>query len=102
MSGFYFVGGPASAGDFSAPGCKRPEPAPGPGTVEVLDASGAVIASGTSTEGRFVRLALAPGSYTIRGTFTGATVNEAHPVHTQSVVIPSGETVRQDFFLDIP
>ena len=102
VSGFYLVGGPASAGDFSAPHCVRPEPLPGPGTVEVLDGSGAVVATGTSKRGRFARIALAAGTYTIRGLFTDATINGVHPTQTKTLVIPAGDTVRQDFFLSIP
>jgi hypothetical protein len=100
LSGFYVRGGPALM--FSAPGCKRPEPKPDAGTVEVLDASGAVVATASSTAGVLVQIALAPGSYTIRGTFKSAEINSGHPQDTESLSIPAGHTVRQDFFLDVP
>jgi hypothetical protein len=101
VSGFYVVGGPLAR--FSSPGCRRPEPPPAAGTVEVLDpATGAVIARQTSVSGTLVQIPLAAGTYTIRGTFLDATVDEAHPVETQSVSIVAGYTVRQDFFLSVP
>lgn len=100
ISGFYLIGGPLAR--FSDPHCKRPEPPPGAGTVEVIGPSGAVVATQTSTQGRFVEIPLPAGSYTIRGTFLGATINNVHPARTVPVVIPAGHTVRQDLFLNIP
>jgi hypothetical protein len=101
VSGFFLVGGPLGRG-FSTPGCKLPPPPPGSGSVDVLNASGAIVASETSAPGRFVEIPLAPGSYTVVGTFLNATINDVHPTATESVVIPSHDTVRQDFFLNIP
>ena len=101
VSGFYLVGGPDSR-RFSTPGCRLPEPPPGSGTVEVLNASGALVAMQTSGYGHFVEIPLPPGTYTANGTFLGATVNGVHPKEAESVVIPPGRTVRQDFFLSIP
>jgi hypothetical protein len=100
VSGFYLNGGPLAR--FSYPHCRRPEPKPGAGTVAVLDASGDVVATKTSKENEFVRIPLAAGSYTIRGTFLDAEINFVHPMRTESVVIPAGHTVRQDFSLSIP
>ncbi len=100
VSGFYLDGGPAIR--FSSPGCKRPEPKPGAGIVEVSDASSAVVADVTSARGRFVEIPLTAGSYTIAGTFLEATINEVHPTQTESLVIPAGHSVRQDFVLSIP
>jgi hypothetical protein len=100
VSGFYLVGGPDSR-RFSTPGCRLPAPPPGSGTVEVINASGAVVATQTSERRHFVEIPLPPGSYTIIGTFLDATINEVHPKHTESVLIPAGDTVRQDFFLSI-
>jgi hypothetical protein len=99
VSGFYLVGGPAPH-YFSAPRCPRPPP--GAGTVEVIDPSGAVIATQTSTRGKFVEIALPAGSYTIRGTFLNAAINGVHPTRSESLVIPAGHSVRQDFILSIP
>jgi hypothetical protein len=101
VSGFFLVGGPPDR-RFSDPGCKLPIPAPGAGTVEVTNTSGAVVATQTSTSGHFVEIPLPAGSYTITGTFLGATVNDVHPRESEAVVIPPGHTVRQDFFLNIP
>jgi len=100
VSGFYLVGGRLTR--FSAPGCKRPAQSPAGGTVEVMNASGAVVARRTSENGHFAEIALPPGSYTITGTFLSATVNGAHPKRTESVAIQAGYTVRQDFFLGVP
>jgi hypothetical protein len=100
LSGFYLSGGPSRS--YSAPGCKRPEPKSGAGTVEVTGASGVVVASMTSTRGQLVKIPLPPGSYTIRGTFLDAEINGVHPTETESVVIPAGHTVRQDFSLSVP
>ncbi len=67
-----------------------------------MNASGAVVATQTSVSGHFVEIPLPAGSYTITGTFGDATINGAHPKHTQSLVIPPGHTVREDFFLSVP
>jgi hypothetical protein len=99
VSGFYLVGGPLT--QFSAPNCKRPGSPPGAGVVEVINATGALVATQTSTRGRFVKIPLPAGSYKIRGTFLNATVNGTHPTETQSLTVPTGHTVRQDFFLSI-
>ena len=101
VTGFYLEGGPVDR-RFSTPHCKLPEPAPGAGSVDVIDPSGVTVATKTSAQGHFVEIALPAGSYTIRGTFLNATINGVHPIHTQSVVIPAGHTVRQDFILSIP
>jgi hypothetical protein len=100
VSGFYLVGGPSVP--FSDPGCKRSVLPPGAGTVEVTNASGAIVATQTSARGHLVEITLPAGSYTITGTFLNATVNGVHPKEPESVVIPPGDTVRQDFFLAIP
>jgi hypothetical protein len=100
VSGFYLDGGPLAS--FSDPGCKRPAPPPGAGTVEVTNANGALVGTQTSSYGQFIRIPLPAGSYTITGTFLGARVNGAHPTISESVVVPPGQTVRQDFFLSIP
>ena len=99
ISGFFLGGGPLVS--YSDPGCKRPPAAPGAGTVEVMSASGAVVASQTSTTGHFVKIPLPAGSYTVRGTFLGATEDGTHPRDTEAVAIPAGHTVRQDFSLSI-
>lgn len=100
VSGFYLDGGPLVV--FSDRGCKRPAPIPDAGMVEVTSASGAVVATQTSTRGHLVEIPLPPGSYTITGTFLDATINGVNPKQSESVVIPSGETVREDFFLSVP
>jgi hypothetical protein len=100
VSGFYLDGGPLTR--FSDPACKRPAPKPGAGTVEVTNASGAEVATQSSAGGHFVEILLPPGTYMVTGTFLGATINGVHPKQSESVVIPPGHTVRQDFFLDIP
>lgn len=100
ISGFFLVGGP-DARRFSSPGCKLPAPPPGAGTLEVTNASGTLIATQTSASGHFVEIPLPAGSYTITGTFLGATIDNVHPKRSESLVIPPGHSVRQDFFLSI-
>jgi hypothetical protein len=100
VSGFYLDGGPLAR--FSDPGCRRPAPSPAAGTVEVRSSGGAVVATQTSSYGHFVRIPLPAGSYTITGTFLGATINGVHPTESAPLVIPPGDAVRQDFFLSIP
>jgi hypothetical protein len=100
VSGFYIVGGPAAR--FSAPNCKRPAPPPGAGVVEVINATGALVATQRSTAGHLVKIRLPVGSYTVRGTFLNAIVDGDHPRKTQSLTVPVGHTVRQDFFLSVP
>jgi hypothetical protein len=100
VSGFYLEGGPIAR--FSAPNCKRPEPPPGAGMVEVISATGALVTTQTSTAGHLVKIKLPAGSYTIRGTFLNATINGTHPTKTTSLTIPAGHTVRQDFILSVP
>jgi hypothetical protein len=100
VGGFYLVGGPLAR--FSDPGCKRPAPPPGAGSVDVMNASGTIVATQTSNRGHFVVIPLPAGSYTITGTFGDATINGMHPKKTVSLVIPPGHTVRQDFFLSVP
>ena len=102
VSGFYVTSGKPPR-YFSAAKCPRhPEPSPAAGAVEVLDATGAVVATQTSVAGQFDEIPLPPGSYTIRGTFLDTTINGVHPVKSESVVIPAGHTVRQDFILSVP
>ncbi len=102
VSGFYVATGPPLH-YFSAPKCPRhPEPPPAAGTVEVANATGAVVATQTSVAGQFAEIPLPAGSYTIRGTFLDTTTNGVHPLKSESVVIPAGHTVRQDFVLSVP
>jgi hypothetical protein len=101
ISGFYLDGGPLQR--FSAPDCRRPAPPPQAGTVEVSNpATGAVVATQTSADGKFAEIPLPAGSYTIVGTFLDDTDNGGHPKVSESVTIPPGHTVRQDFFLNVP
>ena len=74
-----------------------------------MSAGGEVVATQTSEDGHFVEIPLPAGSYTITGTFLKATICTGwatetcvHPKETESVVIPAGYTVRQDFVLQIP
>lgn len=101
VSGFYLVGGPPDR-RFSTPGCRLPEPPSGPGTAEVVSATGTVVATATSTGGHLAVIPLPAGTYTVRGTFLNATENGVHPTRTESVTIPAGHIVRQDFLLSIP
>jgi hypothetical protein len=76
--------------------------------VEVMNASGGVVATQTSAEGHFVEIPLPPGTYTITSTFlsatfcTGAgTADCVHPTETYAVTITAGYAVRKDFVVQI-
>lgn len=100
VSGFYLDGGPLRL--FSSPGCSRPEQPSGAGSVEVLNESGTLVATGTSEYGHLVEIQLPAGTYELRATFLDALINGVHPIETTSVEIPSGDSVRLDFVLQIP
>jgi hypothetical protein len=101
ISGFYLEGGPVMR--FSAPGCRLPAPPPQAGTVEVIDAAtGVTVATQSSVNGKFVEIPLAAGTYTIVGTFLEAAFNGSHPTQTESITIPPGHSLREDFFLSVP
>ncbi len=89
---------------WSEPRCTPRPGEPGAGIVTVRDpADGAVVASQTVTRGQLATIPLAPGAYSIQGTFGDATINE-HPGESflTTVQILPGQTVRQDVFLDVP
>jgi hypothetical protein len=100
IGGFYYDGGPSIT--FSRPKCRRPEPKPSAGSVEVLDSSGTVVAASTVVDGELADIPLTPGTYTLRGTFLDTLENGAHPVQTELVVIEAGHRVRQDFVWNGP
>lgn len=102
ISGLYIVGGPLRL--WSEPHCMPRPGEPGAGTVTVRDpANGSIVAAQTITRGHLATIALAPGTYTIQGTFANATINsqpgESFPT---TVEIPAGKTIRQDVFLNVP
>jgi hypothetical protein len=102
ISGLYVVGGPL--GMWSEPHCKPRPGKPGPGTITVREAAtGTVVATQTVAAGDLATIPLAPGSYTIQGTFGNATINE-HPGESfpKTVQIEAGRTIRQDVFLNVP
>ena len=102
ISGLYIVGGPLRL--WSEPRCTPRPGEPGAGIVTVRDpANGVVVASQTVTRGHLATIPLAPGTYSIQGTFGDATTNE-HPGESfpTTVQILPGQTVRQDVFLNVP
>jgi hypothetical protein len=78
--------------------------------VEVMNASGEVVATQTSDGGHLVEIPLPPGSYTITSTFvsvnncggTGGPENCVHPDKTYPVTIQAGYTVRENYFYGVP
>ena len=102
VSGLYVVGGPLAL--WSEPRCTPHPGEPGAGTITVRDpVNGAVVASQTVTRGHLATIPLAPGTYTIQGTFGSATINEQPGQSFPATVeIPPGKTVRQDVFLNVP
>jgi hypothetical protein len=102
VSGLYVVGGPLTR--WSEPRCKPHPGEPRAGTITVTDAAnGAIVASQAVSRGQLATIPLAPGKYTIRGTFANATINErlAQSFPT-TVEVSAGKTVRQDVFLGVP
>jgi hypothetical protein len=102
ISGLYIVGGPLRR--WSEPRCMPRSGEPWAGTVTVRDpANGSIVTSQTVTRGHLAKIPLAPGTYTIQGTFGNATINgrpgESFPT---TVEIQAGKTVRQDVFLNVP
>ncbi len=102
ISGLYVVGGPLRL--RSEPRCRVQPGVPGAGTITVRNPiSGSVVATQTVASGHLATIPLAPGTYSIQGTFGDATINE-HPGESfpTTVQIPPGKTVRQDVFLNVP
>ncbi len=102
ISGLFVVGGPLRR--WSEPRCTPRPGEPGAGIVTVRDpANGVVVASQTVIRGHLATIPLAPGTYSIQGTFGNATINE-HPAESfpATVQILPGHTVRQDVFLNVP
>ena len=93
VTGIYVQGGAI------IPGCKIAPRGPYAGTVTVFDAStGARVASETlSADGRLFRIALAPGTYTVRARERGGL-----RIAPLTVRIPRGHRVRDDLFIDVP
>ncbi len=102
LSGLYVVGGPFR--QWSEPHCTYRPGEPGAGTITVREpAGGAIVASQTVTAGHLATIPLAPGTYTLEGTFGEATINsQAGKSFPTTVQIPPGKIVRQDVFLDVP
>jgi hypothetical protein len=76
---------------------------PGAGTITITDpASDAVIATAHVANGQLATIPLAPGTYTITGTFADATFNGQDGQASASVTIPGGEIIRQDVAINIP
>lgn len=93
VAGIYIQGGAI------IPGCKMAPRGPYAGTVTVFDAStGARVASETlHADGRLFRIALAPGTYTVRARERGGL-----RIGPLRVSIPPGHRVRDDLFIDVP
>jgi hypothetical protein len=97
VSGLYLDGGPLSFVPRCGPGT------PTAGTITVTSpTTGAVVASDNVANGQLATVPLAPGTYTITGTFAHAFVNN-QPIETLplQVTIPAGDTVRQDVVANI-
>ncbi len=97
VSGLFLAGGPPS----HSPHCRSGTPSPGTITV-TSSATGAVVASDNVAYGQLATIPLAPGTYTIHGTFADAFSND-QPIEAQprQVTIVAGYTVRQDVVASI-
>jgi hypothetical protein len=98
ISGLYVAGGPFEV----FPGrCRKGVPEPG--TITVTEStSGITVAHTTVAKGQLAHIALTPGSYTIDGTFSDATINGKPMTSSASVTIPPARTVRLDVIASIP
>jgi hypothetical protein len=92
VSGLFLDGGPLRR----AKRCRRGTPAAGTITV-TSQATGKTVADDTLATGRLARIRLAPGTYTIAGTFADAFAN-GQPIQARprTVTIAADTTVRQD------
>jgi hypothetical protein len=98
ISGLYVAGGPFEV----FPGRCR-NGVSGPGTITVTDsASGTTVARTTVAKGQLATIPLAPGTYTIDGTFSDATINGKSMTSSASVTIPPRRTVRLDVIASVP
>jgi hypothetical protein len=102
VSGLYLSGGPSIRRSTSH--CASFADKSGAGTVIVLDPlTGSLIAQASVPPGRLVKIPLLPGTYEVYGIFRNVTINGAEArTDPISLVIPDGETVRQDMDLSIP
>jgi len=102
VSGFFLDGGPLR--HWSEPRCGARRGTPGAGTITVSNAAGTVVVATQSvTDGKFGRIPLAPGTYTLTGTFANAFSNgQRIKTRPQTVTIGRGQTVRQDVVESIP
>ena len=102
MSGLFLVGGPLVL--YSAATCYSIVGTPSAGTITVTDpTTGMTAAKQTVAEGQLAHFRLAPGSYTITGTFADANAGGVRlTTPAQTVNIPHGDTVRQDAVASIP
>ncbi len=102
VSGLYLDGGPERSRSVSR--CASLSGEPGPGTIAVTDpVTGATVATKTVASGHLATFPLPAGTYTISGTFGGATINgQPGRSFPQTVQIPPGKTVRQDVVLSVP
>ena len=93
VTGIYVQGGAV------LPGCRMLPRGPYAGTVTVFDAStGARVASETlHVDGRLFRIALAPGTYTVRAKERGGL-----RIRPMTVTIAPHHRVRDDLFIDVP
>ncbi len=98
VSGLFLDGGPLRL----SPHCRSGTPSPG--TITVTSSStGAIVASDSVASGQLATIPLAPGTYTIQGTFGNAFSNgQAMRTPQQQVTIAAGYTVRQDVVVNIP
>lgn len=97
ISGLFLGGGPPR----SSPRCRVGTPSPGTITV-TSPTTGTVIASDSVVSGQLATIPLAPGTYTMQGTFDNAFSNgQAIMTPQQSVTIVAGYTIRQDVVANI-
>jgi hypothetical protein len=101
ITGLYLVGGPALA--YSSPECRRPSDRteqPAPGTIDVREPNGTLVASRTTKRGHLETYRLKPGRYRVSGSGSGGP--GAQQRVGRSVTIRAGYTTRRYVIEPVP
>jgi hypothetical protein len=103
ITGLYLVGGPALP--YSSPHCRRPSgetERPAPGTIDVRDPTGTLVASRTTKRGRLETFRLRPGRYRVSGGPSTSGSGSAQQRLARSVTIRAGYTTRRYVIEPVP
>ena len=95
VSGIYLEGGPLIL--YSAPRCRHPAGIPVAGTITVRRAGGPIVSAVRVAQGGLATITLPAGHYDVSGV-----AHDGGRTLAAAVVIPPGETVRQDVAIPVP